>query len=234
MIDREELRAANSPIFDGIVVNNEYRVTDGCFKDQLVVDAGAHIGCFSYMAREVGSAERVICIEPNEVNFKILTRFFRLDPHYALFNQALGKTYEAAKVVGNDSTSTIIDFYAGGLLLQQIKRVPLKYFTTIYSGHAHRAVLKMDIEGAEFDVLWASSIEDLTFFNTILIEIHSNEIRMNAMKDYLNVIGFEMARSDRMHAWLRNEAGHTADYKPLDSWVCRFDLKPRKKHDILA
>jgi FkbM family methyltransferase len=57
-------------IWKMVFTNNEYQVMD--LSGRYVVDIGANIGAFSCLASERGAA-KVVCLEPFESNFRVLT-----------------------------------------------------------------------------------------------------------------------------------------------------------------
>ena len=57
MIDVDYLREGNPGVFDEVVTRNGYGLQKDCFKGQFVLDLGAHIGTFAYVAHTVGGAE---------------------------------------------------------------------------------------------------------------------------------------------------------------------------------
>lgn len=62
--------------FIQVVVRNEYRLPPAFQPDDLIVDVGAHIGCFSYAAMLRG-ARRVYAFEPDPANFAQASRNLR-------------------------------------------------------------------------------------------------------------------------------------------------------------
>lgn len=58
-------------IFKSVYIENEYQINN--FENKIVVDIGAHIGCFSLLAAHKGS-KKVYAYEPDAESFQILKR----------------------------------------------------------------------------------------------------------------------------------------------------------------
>ncbi|MEO0159069.1 MAG: FkbM family methyltransferase [candidate division WOR-3 bacterium] len=152
--------------------------------DGTIIDAGAHCGAFSIPASYY--ANEVISIEPNPMNLKILefNKIVNSRKNVKIFPYALYHKKGQFKLKLNGSlTSSIndkegIDIFTITLdeILENYKRISL---------------LKMDIEGAEFDVLLNTKPENLKKINKIVGELHYEDIRLrDKLKDYLESVGF--------------------------------------------
>lgn len=128
----------------------------------IVVDAGAHIGVYTLKAaKEVGNKGRVIAVEPEDENYKLLTRNIRINKYQnvtpvktalsdfegkATFflkarsrsHSLIGKTWVTPIVDVTETAVTTLDKLLNKLA---IKKVDL---------------LKINVEGAELDVLKGS------------------------------------------------------------------------------
>lgn len=144
-------------IFHRIFARDEYHlngVAPGAWDD--VVDVGAHIGIFAIRAAPL--ARRVLCYEPDPANYALLVentrRFSNVRPH----RQALAGRGGSATlfVSGNPSAHSIHpspEGRAGAAV--SVETVSLSDVFT-YNRIARCDLLKLDCEGAEYEVLFSS------------------------------------------------------------------------------
>lgn len=164
---------------------DEYRVKrvpvpSGC----VVVDAGANVGLFSIQIARRAPAARVIAIEPEQQCFECLQanlRAFSLT-NVEVHRLGLGRhtgfaeiekaarsldnrlVNFAAKPKGSDSVAIVsMDDLFDRLVLNEVE------------------LLKMDIEGSEYDVFSNVHTETLTKIKTLVAEFHDN-IRDGTLK----------------------------------------------------
>lgn len=84
-------------------------------------------------------------------------------------------------------------------------------------------LLKMDIEYAEFDVLFNAPGDLLRRFSTICMEIHDSEGRTSkAMKDYLNVLGFNLVWRSPMYHWDWGPNGEQLNIREVGAENAKF------------
>ena len=216
--DLDFLRIVNPGVFSEVITRNGYGLTEGCFKDCLVVDAGAHVGNFSYSAKIIGQAATIVAVEPNPVNFAKLSRVFSRCPEYILWNKAFSHDFSPVLVSNDDNSSRV------GQQGTPVDAMPLGEIPRLFPSFRSRAALKMDIEGSEYNVLWSAPREVVTFFKSIYLETHGEEVLTLAMIEYLKCFGFRMTRNDRMFSWDVLPGGGTTNWQPLPAWVLTFHL----------
>ena len=216
-IDLEFLREGNPKVFKEVITDNGYLLSQGCFKYHLVVDVGAHMGNFAYMAHSYGLAEKIICVEPNPKSYQRLHHCFGHHNDFVLHNRAMSHNYEPVSISDEDNNSKV----GHG---SKVFSIPLEEITRGYQAYLGRAILKMDIEGSEYDVLWSAHRRDITFFKTIFIETHISQAKHHAMCEYLFQFGYKLTHQHQMFFWWTQPDGQQVGHRPLDAWVSRFDL----------
>jgi FkbM family methyltransferase len=139
-----------------------------------VVDIGAHIGTFSILAGEICPQARIIAVEPVPANFDQLRR-----------NVPESVETEQAAVSGRDGPVTIHDFgptasashsvYALGADGATEVTAKGKSLSTLFGEKNLSRVrfLKLDCEGAEFDIIPSTPSEVLARVDYIGMEVHS-------------------------------------------------------------
>lgn len=176
--------------WDKLVLNevwaDPYKVPD-LNKDSIVVDVGAHIGCFSIFAAEKGAGS-VFAFEACYDNYRILLKNLRSyfsnnkGKKMHCFNRAVWKTgstcitvpFEKCSVVENTGGGMIIDehtedaYPVANLSLDEIYDV---YITEKDNLNPTIDVLKLDCEGSEFPILYTTKI--LSKIKYITMEYHN-------------------------------------------------------------
>lgn len=193
----------------GVYMKEDYRFLN--VNDQIVIDIGANIGDSSiYFV--LNGAKKVIALEPYPYSFKFAemnVKENKMDDKITLLNVGYGNDNELNvdpdKVVGAASYLTASN---GGV---KIKLYSLK--TLLKEFGLDKAVLKMDCEGCEYNLL-NEDCETLRHFKQIQIEFHYGY--RNLMKK-LEDCGFKVHVSDvrksgEMVLELRRMAIKNSDY----------------------
>ena len=136
----------------------------------IVIDAGANMGCYSYaFLNKVGITGEVYCFEPSKEAYECLVCNLGKMQNCMLFNMALGCETGSVNVVQENQN-------AGMNYCQTSKagKIPLR---TIDSFNFHKVdFIKIDVEGFELMVL-QGAIKTLTNFKPVLyIEINSHTL----------------------------------------------------------
>jgi FkbM family methyltransferase len=144
---------------------NVYQVFQTDVEGQTVLDLGANIGAFSLYVRDLG-AKRVVAVEPHPDNF--LQLLANRKPRIELHELAVAETSGTVGVYGTGGTGftqdAISDFSARSLSLEDMwDEFRLDQV----------AVVKMDIEGAEYEVLRSAPASVLERIGYMTIEFHS-------------------------------------------------------------
>jgi FkbM family methyltransferase len=157
-----------------------------------VIDAGAHVGLFS--ARASCYAQEVIALEPNPSNFAIL----QLNVSHNHLENVV--TYPTALW----SVEEEIDFYegshshSGSVVWTQPSPRPVQAITLeqLVNRHGHIALLKLDVEGAEFEVLMSTSDEVFHNVDAIVAELDMAPGRSEGdLRQRLEAVGYDVVVS---------------------------------------
>jgi FkbM family methyltransferase len=163
----------------------------------VVVDMGAHIGGFAIRAARLAQEGQVYAYEASSKNFAVLAENRKLNN--------LGNLYIENSAVSDQRGS--LPFYTPsdnrilGSLLQNtssfVETVPTKTFSDIIAEHTINQIdfLKIDVEGAEFDILFANPDETLSRTRKIVMEFHEFKDNNQSHHDLVNLLnshGFEV------------------------------------------
>lgn len=161
----------------GIFIDREYSDYFPFYQDVVIVDIGAHYGYFSLFAsRNTSSNSKIIAIEPDANNYSALIKNINGNAikNVSCINCAIGKEAGAAKLFkGENQTNSIIENYA---LLNTSKssEVPLKTIVQIVKENKIDKIdfLKLDCEGAEYEILENAPPDFFQMTKTISMEFH--------------------------------------------------------------
>ncbi len=147
------------PIRVSTVLGNRriHRLLDRLLRPgQTVVDVGANIGVNTvYAATRVGPTGQVIAVEPAGDNLDVLRRNVAMNQlgNVQVAALAAGRTRETREFFLRGDVSAVNSFYAESIYAEVtgVVRVPVEPLDDLVPGDAD--VVKIDVEGAELDVL---------------------------------------------------------------------------------
>lgn len=148
-------------------------------KKDVVLDVGANIGDFTLLASL--KAKKVIAIEPNPDTFAVLLNNVASLANVTLINKAVGDSHKFVRIEGDGVSACIAEDSKGAIEMDRIDNIlgPLSISPTI---------LKMDIEGSEFNALKEEKF--LSHVRRAVIETHSVELAQ-LCESLLNRKGFK-------------------------------------------
>jgi len=130
---------------------------------ELVLDVGANAGFFGDAVRRQGYRGRIVSFEPLAEAFAELEQRVQDDPLWETHRFALSDRDGEAdlQVAGNSWSSSLLPMEARHVgsaptsAIVRSERVPLARLDTLWEGlsRGDRAYLKLDVQGAELDVL---------------------------------------------------------------------------------
>jgi len=147
----------------------------------LVVDIGAHIGVFSVVAASKFKKGKVFCFEPLPANYKLLRENIRT-------NALKGRVFAVQKAISARTGKSVLlgnydDTGGGSLYLSgnssfakvktRIETVTLPDIFRIFS-ISHIDLLKLDCEGCEYEIFYATPKEYLQEISEMIIEYHTH------------------------------------------------------------
>ncbi len=146
-------------------------------EEDTVVDIGAHIGAFSVRAAGLAHRGHVYAYEPSSNNFDMLTA-------NRLLNNLDNLYIEKSAVSGRQGQMTLYtpagNPIMGSLLQSASAHTESVNVTTMTDIVAQRRIaridlLKMDVEGAEYDILFNCPDETLAKIQRVVMEYHEYE-----------------------------------------------------------
>lgn len=179
-----------------ILLNREYEFLPEFelrkFKGKLVVDAGSHVGIFSLVASVF--AKKVVSIEPHPINYKLLeiNKIKNNCKNIVTINKALvGRRTKKIKIYSKDLTSSATIKYenAGENTGYYVPTITLQEIVETYG---KIDLLKIDVEGSEFNIFKELSKETLNKIKAIVGEIHLEYGELHPIINILEGAGYKV------------------------------------------
>ncbi len=183
MIDSE----ADGSVFYEIFTEREYKILDNIISkaSSPILDIGAHVGMFSIYANCFNSDVQIYAFEPEERNFTALKNNFKEN----VVKNVIAKNVAVAAEIGVREFNISSDSHNHSLIKIEnedgevfpIKKVSCTTIEQIFLKNNLQSVslVKMDCEGAEFEILANLKPEILAKIGAIYIEYHQYGTQMN-------------------------------------------------------
>jgi FkbM family methyltransferase len=167
----------------------------------VVIDIGAHIGRYTIIgAKRVGTKGKVVAIEANPSNFEMLNRNIKLNQltniislNNAVYSKETKvKLYLPGEELGHTTYNTVMSDRAKNEdKFVEVSANTLDYFLQL-KGITDVNWVKIDVEGAEFEVLkGASNVLSKSKDIALLIEIHGPD-NYRPIIEFLNLYNFKI------------------------------------------
>lgn len=174
-------------VYDEMFTWNVYQANKEEYADANVLDVGGHYGLFSYLASTL-NAKRIIAIEANPFNYLNYIKNTRDITGITAINAAVSTDYGKTVTINNDSEKSTVG--KGEITVATIR---LSDAIDLFSPNED-IILKMDIEGAEYDALYSTPLDYLRRFKSIAIEIHQfpdSNNKFEHLETFLRNVGFQ-------------------------------------------
>ena len=177
-----------------LLLNREYEYVPLFSIENLrgftVIDVGAHVGLYSLIVSDY--AHNVISVEPHPVNFRLLeiNRIMNNVEAMTTLNVAIvGRESDSIELCEGSHSGGSSIIIEGSSRCYQVRAMTLDELIENYATN-DRVLLKMDIEGAEFDVFKSINPNLLGSIERIVMEVHLKYGSLDAIVDRLRSAGF--------------------------------------------
>jgi FkbM family methyltransferase len=183
-----------------------------------VIDVGANFGAFTIAAsRKVGNSGKVFCYEPNPFVFERLQQNIRLNGcvNVTAFNEAVGgQSGDIELFIGNKSafSTTYAEVDGRHSSRAHSTKVPLRAMASaIAMAGPSVALLKVDCEGGEYDILDHLTSAATSTVSQVVMEVHHIPGRsVESVPQLLSALGFDVAATAPLTAFRRPRAHRLA------------------------
>jgi FkbM family methyltransferase len=161
----------------------------------VVLDVGAHIGCFTLKAaKEVGPEGEVVSFEPSSENFRLLTLNVSSNDYanVKLFNVAAGSEPGTAKLHLGDRRGANSLLSEAGAERVGIEEVGIRTLDSIADELKLKKIsfLKIDVEGFELEVLKGARSVLASSHPSIAMETHDFGPSEEEIRNFLIAFGY--------------------------------------------
>jgi FkbM family methyltransferase len=218
-IDLSWLKEQDANMHREVIESNQYNLTKEELTGRSVIDVGANIGAFSLLAASLG-AKKVIGIEPVTKTFNIFQSNVKrsgLSSIIALKNVVSAEHGKYFQISNDNDNAGANSMYNVAENSEMVRSLSLTTILKMIEGN--NILLKLDCEGAEYDVLLNATQEEMDRINEIVLEIHTDlhptfkgkEIIENKLKEF----GFTNLRSDQIYWYEVDHLGNKFNWKEL-------------------
>ena len=190
---------ADESVFNEVLIDRDYRILDEAIqKAKTIIDVGAHIGAFSIYAATINPNAQITAYEPELSNFKALKENLKLNhtanitpKNLAVAGKQGQRTFYISEDSHNHSLTQDLPNQASETSIQTTT------LTQIIQKHGHIDLLKIDCEGAEFEIFAeaGSTHEALVQIALIHLEYHEYEHQVQELEKILQSAGFKTKRT---------------------------------------
>ena len=200
-------------LFREIWMESRYSLPEFSIRiESVIVDIGAHVGTFTVWAASRNPTARVIAVEPCDAMLKYLHRnvtINRLD-NVSIVEAACGASEGLVQMFarGPAACNTIYPSDNYGSSFKAAGQTKMITLDRLFSSFAIERcdLLKLDCEGAEYEILYSAKKETLDRVHSIAMEYHvgMNQHRPTQLAEHLKRIGFNID----LQALLDQEGGY--------------------------
>jgi len=177
---------ASKSVLAEIFKEQEYKAAETVIIEatEPVVDVGAHVGLFVLYVRALNHFVPVYALEPEETNFKILQQNIKENKLTKIKSLQIalgGRTEQGNLLLSPDSHNHRLETAPDSGELEKGQEEPTNQLVKIHSLRDFLdqerikiiSLLKMDIEGGEYDVFSACMPADFARIKNVIMEYHN-------------------------------------------------------------
>ena len=193
---------ADESVFGEIFQEREYKIIESVIvkAGAPIIDIGAHVGMFSVYCAVLNPAVKIFAYEPDEDNFAAMKENLQDNNVKSVTakNVAVGaKIGERVLFVSRDSHNhSLLSAEASGDFSGEEKEVQVVTLERIFEQNklARVSLVKMDCEGAEFEILENLPAEVFEKIENFYVECHryTYEMKPDKLRDIFQKNGFRV------------------------------------------
>ncbi len=220
-LNHDALKEQDRQTYEELFRDNSYNVSKKDIKGKNVLDIGANIGFFTALCAGY-HAEKIVAVEPLPSIYSGLVKNVSHIPFVKTMNYAIWHTGDLTLKMENKNVASHISDKG-----EDVKTVTLKSLLSEFPDHDDNIVLKIDVEGAEHDVLMNVDKETMQRFSIVFIEIHGDSASsyhgVAPLKDRMKELNFKEVYTCPMmffDGW--DAEGNRVNEHPMNQCVSKF------------
>ena len=166
----------------------EYRAAEAAIKSAQdpILDVGAHVGFFTLYCRALNARVPVVALEPEDHNLASLRAHLKANQTTKVTVVVGGLTAQTGKrnlqLSADSHNHRILPLGKIAAANEAVQLVPVFSLADLCQSRKikHLSLLKMDIEGGEYELLEAWSERDFSLFKCLLMEYHNKYLNNRA------------------------------------------------------
>lgn len=206
--DLSWLSEKHAGMYKEVIKDNCYELDETVMKDRNVIDIGANIGAFSILSAFLG-AKKVISVEPVGSTYASLieniekSELTTIVPLKNIVSQETGNICRISsdELSGGNSMYNVVDGY------ENVETITLTDILNQMEGD--EIFLKLDCEGAEYDILLNVTQDEMNRVNQLVLEIHTDLHPIykgsEIIENKLLLFGFTQMKSNQIYYWEYDE-----------------------------
>jgi len=232
-IDREKLKNADYTTFNTLFEVDEYGITKEEIEGKVVVDIGGNFGFFSMRAYELGAKE-ILTFEPDKRNYDNLTRMIE-GTTIKSYKIAVSDRKKTVNMSGSGTIANIHGYDPRDEYKEIVDCISLSDIVDMIENKSDDMALKLDCEGAEYDIVLSTPIDVMRQFETLYVEIHDflEEYldQHEMLKSKIEEMGYEVTHTGPLWGtWYQNPDG-SSRFEVGKAYVYKFKrVEVYKKH----
>lgn len=194
---------ARVPIYE-VFAEDAYRMaelTAGLPADAGVLDIGGHVGAFSVQLSHLQPQMQIDAYEASTATSAYLQRNVDANgqgDRVRVHNQALAATATTVRFADNGAGSSLNGRNLQGGTMIEVDALP--FSEAVRRHRADVKLVKMDVEGAEYDIVLASSPDDWSGIDRVVFEYHHHEAHSaEDLRQFFSAAGFVEYRHEPVH-----------------------------------
>lgn len=172
--------STDESVIEEVLVDQDYKICKRIIKEasEAIIDIGAHIGTFEFFVRSLNHSAPIFAYEPASDNFEVLETNIRENKlqKISIFQNAVAGATEDVylNLSNNNHNNSLCEPYAkdarqskiiAGISLDDVLKV---------NNIEKCALLKIDCEGAEYDIFENTSAATFEKIDAIFMEYHEH------------------------------------------------------------
>jgi FkbM family methyltransferase len=156
-------------------------------KGLRLVDIGANLGSFTIWLSQAAKVDEAFCFEPEPDSFQLLR--FNLANNGCGFahalDQAVGGQSRTAQITLNESKPGATDIYSTASGRPEGKSIKVVAFSEwLQQTPGAFDLLKLDCEGAEWEIVRKTSPSELARFGAVVAEVHQDPEKLQTVEEF--------------------------------------------------
>ena len=216
--DLDWLTEQHNEIYSEVIKENCYEINSDDIAGRCVLDIGANIGAFSILAGYLG-AKKVIAVEPISSTYDSLlknidhAKLKNIVPLKNIVSDVSGNLCNISLNVNSGHNS----MYNVGERFETVETITLS--DLLDKLDSDNILLKLDCEGAEYDIILNATEQEMARIDSIALEIHMDlhpkYKGAEILGEKLTAFGFKQYDVKQIFSWWIDANGNMVDMKPI-------------------